>query len=100
MFIGYVNKLISKFGHLQPDVLINLFNTYCCSFNGSSLWHLHSSGFKSCLTAWNIGARKVLIRGVPAIEIIFFILRNMTYMDMLCIALYEPKYKYTLHFYV
>ena len=60
MFIGYVNKLISKFGHLQPDVLINLFNTYCCSFYGSSLWHLHSSGFKSCLTAWNIGARKVL----------------------------------------
>ena len=60
MFIGYVNKLISKFGHLQPDVLINLFNTYCCSFYGSSLWHLHSSGFKSCLIAWNIGARKVL----------------------------------------
>ena len=60
MFIGYVNKLISKFGHLQPDVLINLFNIYCCSFYGSSLWHLHSSDFKSCLTAWNIGARKVL----------------------------------------
>ena len=56
----HVNKLISKFGHLQPDVQINLFNTYCCSFYGSSLWHLHSSGFKSCLTAWNIGARKVL----------------------------------------
>ena len=40
------------------------------------------------------------LRGVPAIEIIFFILRDMTYMDMLCIALYESKYKYTLHFYV
>ena len=38
--------------------------------------------------------------GVPAIEIIFFILRNITYMDILCIALYESKYKYTLHFYV
>ena len=25
MFIGYVNKLISKFGHLQPHILINLF---------------------------------------------------------------------------
>ena len=60
MFFGYVNKLISKFGHLQPDVLINLFNTYCCSFYGSSLWHLYSSGFKSCLIAWNIGTRKVL----------------------------------------
>ena len=38
MFIGYVNKLISKFGHLQPNVLLNLFNTYCCSFYGSSTW--------------------------------------------------------------
>ena len=28
----YVNKLISKFGHLQPHILINLFKTYCCSF--------------------------------------------------------------------
>ena len=27
MFIGYVNQLNSKFGHL-----LNLFNTYCCSF--------------------------------------------------------------------
>ena len=25
IFIGYVNKLISKFGHLQPHILINLF---------------------------------------------------------------------------
>ena len=59
-----VNKLISKFGHLQPDVLINLFNTYCCSFyiwiEFVALAILHPSGFKSCLTAWNIGARKVL----------------------------------------
>ena len=27
MFISYVNNLISNFGHLQPDVLINLINT-------------------------------------------------------------------------
>ena len=25
MFIGYVNKLLRKFGHLQPHILINLF---------------------------------------------------------------------------
>ena len=24
MFIGYVNKVISKFGHLQPHILIKL----------------------------------------------------------------------------
>ena len=28
MFIGYVNKLVSKFGHLQPHILIHLFKTY------------------------------------------------------------------------
>ena len=63
MFIGYVNKLISKFGHLQPKVLLNLFNTYCCSFYGSLTWGLHSNDFNSCVTAWNIGVRKIL--GLP-----------------------------------
>ena len=32
MLIGYINKRISKFGHLQPHILINLFKPYCCSF--------------------------------------------------------------------
>ena len=52
MFIVYVNKLISKFGQLQPSN--NLFNTYCCSFYGPSTWGLHSNGFNLCVTAWNI----------------------------------------------
>ena len=56
LFIGYVNK----FGHVQPKVLLNLLNTYCCSFYGSSIWGLHSNGFNSCVTAWNIGVRKIL----------------------------------------
>ena len=38
MFIGYVNKLISQFGYLQPKVLLNLFNTYCCYLYGASAW--------------------------------------------------------------
>ena len=59
MCICYVNKFIDKFGHLQPDVLFNLFNSFCCSFYASSLWDLHSPGFYSCLTAWNIGAGRV-----------------------------------------
>ena len=60
MFIGYVNELISKFGHLQPHILINIFKTYCCSFFGSSTWRLNSAGFKSCTTAWNVGVRRLL----------------------------------------
>ena len=31
-FIGYVNKLLSNFGHLYPKILSNLFKTYCCSY--------------------------------------------------------------------
>ena len=53
----------NKFGHLQPKVLLTLFNTYCCSFNGSSAYWLHSNGFNSCETAWNIDVRKIL--GLP-----------------------------------
>ena len=53
MFIWYVNKLISKFGHLQPKVLLNLFNIYRCSFYGSSTGGMHSNGFNSCVTSWN-----------------------------------------------
>ena len=64
MFIGYVNKLISKFAHLQPKLLLNLFNTYWF-FYGSSTWGLHSNGFNSSVTAWNICVRKIL--GLPYI---------------------------------
>ena len=37
MFIGYVNKLRSNFGKMQPSVLANLFKAYCCSFYSSQL---------------------------------------------------------------
>ena len=60
LFIGYFNKLISKFGHLQPHILINIFKIYCCSFFGSSTWRLNSDGFKSGTTAWNVGVRRLL----------------------------------------
>ena len=48
MFIGYVNKLISKFGHLQPHILINVFKAYFCFVSGQ--WRFNSAGFKSCTT--------------------------------------------------
>ena len=60
MLLYLYNKLISKFGHLQPHILINLFQTYCCSFFGSSTWRLNSAGFKSCTTAWNVGVGSTL----------------------------------------
>ena len=34
-FIGYFNKMMSHYSHLQPNVLSRLFKSYCCSFYGS-----------------------------------------------------------------
>ena len=49
-FIGYFNKLMSHYSHLQPDVLFRLFKSYCCSFSGAFLWPNNSKGFeKMCI---------------------------------------------------
>ena len=63
MFIGYVNKLRSNFGKMQPSVLANLFKAYCCSFYGSQLWKFNSSGFDQICKSWNNAVR--LILGLP-----------------------------------
>ena len=42
VFIGSVNKLLGNFGKLQPNIVYNLFNSYCCSFYGSQLWNPNS----------------------------------------------------------
>ena len=60
MFIGYVNKLRSNFGKMQPSVLANLFKAYCCSFYGSQLWKFNSSGFDKICKSWNIAVRLIL----------------------------------------
>ena len=45
-FIGYFNKMMSHYIHLQPDVSCRLFKSYCCSFHGSFLWQYNSKGFE------------------------------------------------------
>ena len=40
MLIGYVIKLMIKYGYPQSKALLRLFNAPCCSFYGSSLWGL------------------------------------------------------------
>ena len=59
-FIGYVNKLMANYGRLQTSVLINLVNSYCCSFYGSHLWKFNSSGFNKCCKSGIIDVRKLL----------------------------------------
>ena len=54
-FIGYVNKLMANYGRLQTSVLINLFKSYCCSFDGLHLWKFNFTGFDKCCKSWNPG---------------------------------------------
>ena len=57
-FIGYFNKMMSHYSHLQPNVLSRLFKSYCCSFYGSFLWQYNSRGFEKMCITWNKAVRK------------------------------------------
>ena len=30
-YTGYFNKLMSNWSYIQPEIICNLFETYCCS---------------------------------------------------------------------
>ena len=34
-FIGHYNHMMSNFGHLNPESVVILFKSYCCSFYGN-----------------------------------------------------------------
>ncbi len=59
VFIGNVNKLFCNFGKLQSDVLVKLFQSYCCSFYGAVLWKRNTDKFKDICVEWNKAVRKV-----------------------------------------
>ena len=44
-FIGYYNHMMSNFSHLNPESVVTLFKSYCCSFYGSFLWKYNSDFF-------------------------------------------------------
>ena len=37
-FIGHYNHMMSNFRHLNPESVVTLFKSYCCSFYGSSFY--------------------------------------------------------------
>ena len=43
--IGFVNRVMANFGHLQSHILSQIFKTHCCTFYGSALWYFNSDGF-------------------------------------------------------
>ena len=59
-FIDSVNNLVDNYGRLQRDILLQLVNTYCCSFYGSPLWNIKSDGYKYCCVPLNTSIRKLL----------------------------------------
>ena len=58
-FIGYFNKLMSHYSHLQHDVLFRLCKSYCCSSEGSFLWQYNSKGFVKMCIIWDKAVRKM-----------------------------------------
>ena len=45
----------------SPDVILKLYNIYCCSFYGSSIWDLSSQCVSKLYTAWNSAIRIFLM---------------------------------------
>ena len=42
------------------SVLVRLFKTYCCAFNGSQVWQVDSQYINNVCTSWNTGVRPIL----------------------------------------
>ena len=59
-FIGYVNKLKVNFGKMTHNVIINIFKSYCCSFDSFHQWKFNSHGFDKICKSWNIAIRTLL----------------------------------------
>ena len=57
-FISQDNHM-SNFGHLNPENVVTLFKSYCCSFYGSFLWKYNSDSFGKCCTQWNKCIRRL-----------------------------------------
>ena len=51
---------MGNYGGLQTEMLIKLFDSYCCSFYGSQVWNINSPGFNRCCVQWNKAVRRIL----------------------------------------
>ena len=58
--ISRTNVLLSRYGFCDMEVVYNLFNSFCTSVYGSSLWRLNNVHIKEFATTWRKCLRKVL----------------------------------------
>ena len=67
IFISKIHSLNQKFYFNSLDVILTLYNIYCCSFYGSSIWDLNSQCVSKLYTAWNTDIR--ILFNMPEIRI-------------------------------
>ena len=60
-----MHSLNQEFYFDSPDVILKLYNIYCCSFYGSSIWDLNFQFVSKLYTSWN-----------TAIRILFYVPRD------------------------
>ena len=53
-------RLACNYNHLQPNILMNLVKTLCCSAYGSHLWKFNSKGFDNYCKTWNVAVLKLV----------------------------------------
>ena len=53
------NILIAEFGKMSPFVISKLFNQYCCSFYGSSLWAISGAAVQALCVDWRKALRSM-----------------------------------------
>ena len=70
-FIGKIHSLHLEFHFVSPQVLLNLYDKYACSFYGSSLWNLFNADSLRIYNAWNVSVRYAY--NVPFNTHIYFI---------------------------
>ena len=90
IFISKIHSLNQEFYFNSSDVILKLYNIYCCSFYGSSIWDL---GVPKLYTAWNTAIR--ILFNVPRdthrhlIESISQCLHVKTMLASRCVSFYE-----------
>ena len=54
------NMILSRYGYCDSDILLKLFDSYCTSYYGSSLWDLTTKGIEDIEIAWRKCMRRIL----------------------------------------
>ena len=48
-FIGCFSHMMSNFSHLNPESVVTLVKSYCCSFYGSFSWKYNSDSLENAV---------------------------------------------------